>query len=88
MAIEIGGTRYLTAADVARSAGVSRQTLWRWRTEGKVPPGLRFRDGQILYTELEASTVLAFAQHLEPAFARSPAITTHEPPRKVKGATP
>ena len=66
MAIEIDGRTYFPAAEVARSVGVSRQTLWRWRQAGKVPAGRRFRDRQIVYTPDELDQIQGFAARLEP----------------------
>ena len=66
-AISVSGTAYYAGADVARAVGVSRQTLWRWRREGKVPTGRRFRDRQILFTAPEVKAIKAYASRLEPA---------------------
>jgi hypothetical protein len=62
----IGGVRYVTALDLARSLGVSRQTLWRWRSEGSIPAGSRFRNKEIVFTVEEAAQVRAFAERLVP----------------------
>jgi predicted DNA-binding transcriptional regulator AlpA len=65
--VDVDGARYLTAAEVAERAGVSRQTLWRWRQETKVPAGARYRDRQLLFSEAEAEAVEEYAHRLEPA---------------------
>lgn len=57
---------YYAAADVARAVGVSRQTLWRWRSEGKVPSGYRFRNGQVVFSEADFAAVRDFATRLIP----------------------
>ena len=67
MAMEIDGSTYIPAAEVARHVGVSRQTLWRWRHARKVPAGRRFRDGQIVFTPEELDQIREFAARLEPA---------------------
>ena len=67
MAIQIDGSTYIPAADVARDVGVSRQTLWRWRHARKVPGGRRYRDGQIFFTPAEFDQIREFATRLEPA---------------------
>jgi hypothetical protein len=67
MAIEIDGSTYIPAADVARDVGVSRQTLWRWRHARKVPAGRRYRDGQVVFTLAELDQIREFAVRLEPA---------------------
>jgi predicted DNA-binding transcriptional regulator AlpA len=68
--IEINGVRYFNAADVARTVGISRSTLTRWRRDGKVPPGHRFRNRHILFRFDEVDAVRRYAMHLEPADTR------------------
>ncbi len=63
---EIGGVLYLTGAEVSQDVGVSRQTLWRWRRDGKIPSGHRFRDRQIVFTEQEAAEIRNHANKVEP----------------------
>jgi len=65
--IEIAGTAYLRATELARQIGVGRTTLYRWRTDGKVPPGRRDRHRQVLFTLAEAQIVRDYADRLEPA---------------------
>lgn len=60
------GVAYFRAADVARAAGISRQTLWRWRQQGKAPAGRKYRDNQVLFTAGEMSRICEYAQRLEP----------------------
>ena len=48
--MRINGAEYLSASDLAQELGISRQTLWRWRQDGKIPKGYRFRDNSILFT--------------------------------------
>ena len=64
--LSIEGVAYFTAAQAARIAGVSRQTLWRWRQDGKVPTGRRYRDKQILFTSTEVERIRDYANRLEP----------------------
>lgn len=63
----VGGVRYLTAASVQRALGISRQTLYRWRVDGLIPAGSRFRTGAVVFTEDEFSRIRAFAERVEPA---------------------
>jgi predicted site-specific integrase-resolvase len=65
--IEIAGTTYLLATDLARQVGVSRTTLYRWRQDGKIPAGCRDRRRLILFTLAEAQIVGDYADRLEPA---------------------
>jgi excisionase family DNA binding protein len=65
MAVDVNGIRYLSATEIAKQIGVSRQTLWRWRNDGKIPLGRRYRDRQILFTEDELQQILAFANRVE-----------------------
>jgi predicted DNA-binding transcriptional regulator AlpA len=67
MPVEVDGVTYYSASDVVRAVGISRQSLWRWRTDGKVPPGRRYRDHQLLFTAQEVQQVKEYAHRLEPA---------------------
>ena len=66
MCIEIDGMSYYSTAEVMGAAGISRQTLWRWRQEGRVPDGHRFRNGRVLFSQTEYDEILAYANHLQP----------------------
>ena len=66
MPIEIDGVTYFSAADVTEHIGVARQTLWRWRHAGKIPPGRRYRDRHIVFTAAEFQTIRDYAHRLEP----------------------
>lgn len=66
MCIEIDGIEYYSTGKVLEATGVSRQTLWRWRQEGRVPDGHRFRNGQVLFTEGEFAEILSYANRVEP----------------------
>lgn len=74
--VEIGGARYFSASQVAEEIRVSRQTLWRWRKDGKVPAGRLFRDGRVLFTTEEVEAVRTYAIRLEPAVPDTPAKTS------------
>jgi transposase-like protein len=69
--LEIGGTRFFSASEVAEVIRVSRQTLWRWRKQRKVPTGRLFRDGRIVFTTDEVETIREYANRLEPTDAAS-----------------
>lgn len=62
----IEGRPYYSSGDIVSQLGVTRQTLWRWRREGKIPAGYRYRDRWILYTELEFQEIQRFANRVEP----------------------
>ena len=66
MAFEISGTPYVAANELLQELDISRQTLWRWRREGHIPQGHRFRDGKVVFTQDEAEQVRRFANRLEP----------------------
>ncbi len=67
MPVEIEGICYFSASDIHRQLSVSRQTLWRWRRDGKIPVGRRYRDHQVLYTQGELDEIRDYANRLEPA---------------------
>lgn len=66
MPIQISGKDYFTVPEVIESVGVSRQTLWRWRQDGKVPAGHRYRNRQVLFSSEEMEQLQEFANRVEP----------------------
>lgn len=70
MPIVLDGQTYYSAAELACDLGVTRQTLWRWRHDGNVPTGRRYRGRVILFTAGEVKEITAYANRLEP-----PAVT-------------
>lgn len=69
--VEIAGTTYLPVTEVAKHVGVSRTTLWRWRHNGKIPLGRRYRNGLILFSPAEVELVRNYADRLEPISAEA-----------------
>ncbi|MDE2784407.1 MAG: hypothetical protein OXK77_15750 [Gemmatimonadota bacterium] len=61
----IEGVRYYSTSEVLEAAGISRQTLWRWRREGLVPEGHRFRSRRVLFSERERDHILSYANRIE-----------------------
>jgi predicted DNA-binding transcriptional regulator AlpA len=66
LSIKINGNTYFPATEVIKKLGIARQTLWRWRQEGKIPPGHRYRDKQLLFTSDEVEAIVQFANRIEP----------------------
>lgn len=66
MPVEINGTEYLQVTEVAETIGVTRQTLWRWRRDGSIPVGRKYRGRQIIYTHSEVEMIRLFAERIEP----------------------
>jgi predicted DNA-binding transcriptional regulator AlpA len=66
MPIDIEGVRYLTQGEVLDELAVTRQTLWRWQREGKVPAGQRYRGRQVVFGPGEVEAIREFANRLEP----------------------
>ncbi len=66
MPIEIKGLIYFSLAEVAERIDVTRQTLWRWRQDGKVPPGHKYRGRQVIYTPAELNAIERFANRIDP----------------------
>jgi predicted DNA-binding transcriptional regulator AlpA len=64
--VEINNIRYISSKELMDELRVSRQTLWRWRQEGKIPIGHRYRDGKILFTEEEAIAIRQYANRVDP----------------------
>ena len=72
MAVDIDGITYFSTTEVAEKAGVSRQTLWRWRTEGKVPQGSKFRSRNVVFTATEVKEIQQYAYRVEPIEGADP----------------
>lgn len=66
MSIKIKGLEYYSLAETAATAGVSRQTLWRWRQERLIPRGRLYRGRQVLYTAPEVAEIERYATRIEP----------------------
>ena len=69
MPVIIDGTRYYSAAEIAKNLRISRSTFWRWRglSEENLPVGRRYRGGKmVLFTEEEVEAIRSFANRLEP----------------------
>ena len=66
MPVQIDSEVYYTHTEVSEELAVSRQTLWRWREKGLIPPGLRSRTRQVLFKREEVEAIRQFANHLEP----------------------
>ncbi|MEW8287489.1 MAG: helix-turn-helix domain-containing protein [Candidatus Thiodiazotropha endolucinida] len=66
MPVEINGIKYLSAAELLETVDVTRQTLWRWRQEGKIPAGHRFRGRQVVFNPEEVAEIQEYANRIEP----------------------
>jgi len=63
--IKINGTEYFSATEVLNKLGIARQTLWRWRQQGKIPAGHRYRDRILVFTSDEVEEIKQFANRVE-----------------------
>jgi hypothetical protein len=64
--LEIDGVSYFSTSELLVELGVSRQTLWRWRQQRKIPAGHRYRDKTILFTADEVELIRQYANRIEP----------------------
>ena len=67
--VTIEDALYYTVVEITKELGISRTTLWRWRSDGKIPVGRLYRGGTIVFTTEEFDAVRAFANRLEPVMA-------------------
>lgn len=66
MPLHINGTEFYTVSDLAEELKVTRQTLWRWRKDGEVPSGSKYRNREVVFTEEECEEIRRYAHRLEP----------------------
>jgi len=66
MPVLIGDTRYFYAIEICQELRVSRTTFWRWRADGSIPNGKRYRGNRVLFNEEEFVAIRQFANRLEP----------------------
>ena len=66
MPVDIAGQSYYALTEVAEELRVTRQSLWLWRKNGKIPVGRRTRGRQVLFTEAEVTAIREYANRLEP----------------------
>jgi predicted DNA-binding transcriptional regulator AlpA len=64
--IEVNGIKYLSLAEVSADLRISRQTVWRWRQQGKIPGGHRFRNRQVVFSMDEVEAIREYANRIEP----------------------
>ena len=64
--VEIEDLQFFGVSELVEEVGVSRQTLWRWRNDGKIPAGHRYRDGRVLFTSEQVEEICRFANRLDP----------------------
>jgi predicted DNA-binding transcriptional regulator AlpA len=67
--VQVEGIQYLTLPEVLQEMQITRQTLWRWRHEGLIPQGRRFRSRQLLFSPDEAAAIRRYANRIEPIAA-------------------
>jgi len=85
MPLGINGTDYYTAAEITDRLSITRQTLWRWRSSGKIPSGHRFRDKQVVFTESELKAIEQYANKIEPLSAINPQLSLFSSNRRQQG---
>ncbi|MEM1128388.1 MAG: hypothetical protein AAGI71_17215 [Bacteroidota bacterium] len=66
MPVVLSGTTFYTLTEVVHVAGVTRQTLWRWRKARQVPSGQSFPGRHVLFTVDEAEAVYRYARRVAP----------------------
>jgi transposase-like protein len=66
MPLQIEGVPYLTVTEILDEMHITRQTLWRWRQEGRIPLGRRNRRRHLLFTSEEAEEIRRYANRIEP----------------------
>ena len=66
MPLEIGGVQYYRTTEAARNIGVSRSTLLRWLSQGRVAvPVRRDRNGWRVFNEEDLDILRIVADQIE-----------------------
>jgi len=66
MPVNINSINYISTSELLDELEVTRQTLWRWRQDGKIPAGHRLRNRMVVFTPVEAEEIKTFANQVEP----------------------
>lgn len=66
MPVNINNIKYISASELLAELGVTRQTLWRWRQQGKIPSGNRMRNRMVVFSPGEVEEIKAFANQIQP----------------------
>lgn len=66
MPIDLNGRSFYMMSEVAEEAGVTRQTIWRWKRDEKIPQGRRYRGRELLFTSDEVEEICDYAHRIEP----------------------
>lgn len=66
MPVSVEGVEYFSAAEVVEFLGISRVTLWRWRSDQKIPQGSLLRGRRVVFTAAELGAIRSFALRIEP----------------------
>ena len=68
MPLTSGGVKYFRTTEAARSIGISRSTLLRWLSQGRVEvPLRRDRNGWRVFTSEDVAVMKDAAEHIEEA---------------------
>lgn len=66
MPLHIDGVSYVTVPEILVEMQITRQTLWRWRREDRIPRGRRYRSQQLIFTVDDAEAIRRYANRVEP----------------------
>lgn len=63
---QISGISYLRTTKLLDTVDVTRQTIWRWRQDGKIPTGHLFRGRQVVFSPDEVAAIEAYGDRIDP----------------------
>ena len=66
--IEIDGLLYYSVAEILKVLKISRQTLYKWRRERRIPAGHRYRNRMLVFSAGDWVQIREHANRIGPAF--------------------
>jgi predicted DNA-binding transcriptional regulator AlpA len=67
MPVKISKAQFYSVTEVAEVADVTRQTIWRWHKDKKIPGGRKYRGRNVVFAQDGFERIYADAHRIEPS---------------------